>query len=161
MPVQTSYSTTHNPAYAGMPADLQLCNMVSKLNASGDVIPYGKGVVSDGENAAQLPDASSTANEFAGVAMYELNRAQFDGAMDGAVNGYDFTSITVGPVWVIAAATVVKDDPVFLRVGATQNGDFSNAAGTGATLSVQIPNAKFLSGGNAGDLVKISLGVGG
>lgn len=161
MPVQTAYSTTHNPAYAGMLADLQLCNKVSKLNTSENPIAYGKGVVSSSEVGAELPVSTSTSADFCGVVMYELNRAHRDGVVNGAVPNYEFTSITFGVVWVIAASAVAKDDPVFLRVGATQSGDFSNSAGAGATASVQIPNAKFLSDAAAGQLVKISLGLGG
>ncbi|MGB5803635.1 MAG: hypothetical protein WBH21_06430, partial [Vibrio anguillarum] len=57
--------------------------------------------------------------------------------------------------------TVAKDAPVYLRVGATGAGDFSGIVGTGATLGVLIAGAKFLTAGDAGDLVKISLGLGG
>ncbi|MCE2029284.1 structural cement protein Gp24 [Sessilibacter corallicola] len=161
MPVQTSYSTTHNSAYAGMPVDLQLCNKVSKLNTSDEPIAYGKGVVSSTEIGAELPTSSSTAAEFCGVVMYELNRAHRDGVVSGAVPNYEFTAISFGAVWVVAASAVTRSDPVFLRVGETQTGDFSNAAGTGATASVQIPNAKFLGEAAPGQLVKISLGLGG
>jgi len=71
------------------------------------------------------------------------------------------TVVTTGPIWVRVLDTVVADAPVYLRVGATDAGDFSGIAGTGATAGVLIPNAKFLTGGDAGDLVKISLVVGG
>lgn len=161
MTVQTTYSTTHGVAYAGMVADLQLANEISKVNNGAAVIPYGKGVVTSGEDGADLPTAVSVASEFIGVAKRELNRAYQPSDTFGALTENDFTVLTHGVIWVTAAATVAKDDDVFLRVGATQTGDFSNAAGAAATLSVQIPGAKFLTGGDAGDLVKISLGIGG
>lgn len=161
MTVQTTYSTTHNEAYAGMIADSQLKNTISKLNKSGAIIPYGKGVVSDGEDASLLPDSGSVAKEFNGVCVYEVNRAQADGAVAGAVIGQDFTVMTEGVIWVTARATVAKDDPVFLRVGATTPGDFSNVVGSGGTLAIAITGAKFLTGGATGELVKISLGLGG
>lgn len=47
MTVQTSYSIDHGEAYAGMPVDQQLINIVSKLNASGATIVYGKAVATD------------------------------------------------------------------------------------------------------------------
>lgn len=169
MTVQTTYSTTHQAAYAGMLVDLQLYNTTSKLNKGTAIIPYGKGVVTEDEDGAQLPDGTSTAAQFVGVVMYEINRAQVDPTIPGiaaAVEAgippdYEGTIITFGTVWVTAAATVAKDDPAFLRVGATNNGDFSNAAGSGATASVALTNAKFLTGGDAGDLVQLSLGLGG
>lgn len=161
MAVQTTYSINHAPAIAGMVADTQLLNTISKLNKGATTIPYGKGVVSDGEDGAALPGAASTAEQFNGVVMYEVNRAQADGDVAGAVSGYDFTVVSTGVVWVRAAENIVKDQPVYLRVGATNNGDFANTAGTGDTLSVAIPGAKFVSGGNAGELVKASFVIGG
>lgn len=162
MPVQTSHTLDHGVAYAGMVADLQLRNTVSKVNDGSATIPYGKGVVSSGEYGADLPVPASTAAEFIGVAQRELNRAYADGETFGAPTERDFSVVTQGVIWVVAASdSVVKDEPVYLRVGATNTGDFANAAGSSATLSVAIPGAKFLTGGDTGDLVKISLGIGG
>ena len=164
----TSYLTEHQAAYAGMLADLQLYNTISKLNKTAATIPYGKGVVSEDEDGAQLPSSGDTALQFTGVVMYEINRAQLDATIPGVTPGEagipvdrDGTIITHGVEWVVAAGTVAKDDQAFLRLGATNNGDFANAAGSGATESVSIPNAKFLTGGDVGDLVQLSLGVGG
>lgn len=163
MSVQTGpYSTTHNAAYAGMPVDQQVRNAISKLNNTVAVIPFGKGVVTgDVDEAMALPGAGSVLKEFTGVVQYEINRAQQDGDVAGAVINHDGTVITKGVVWVVAAATVVKDDPAFLRVGATNLGDFSNAAGTGVTLSIALTDSKFLTPGGVGDLVQLSLGMGG
>lgn len=160
MPVIGGNSIDHGVAYAGQVADLQLCNAVSKLNKTGASIAYGKGVVTDDEQSAKLPEAGSTAAEFNGVVKYELNRARQDGE-SGAPDGYDMTVVTTGPIWVTVLDTVAKDAPVYLRVGSTGTGDFSGVEGTGATLGVLLPNAKFLTSGDAGDLVKISLGLGG
>ncbi len=161
MSVQTNYTLSHNEAYKGMVADLQLSNTVSRLNKGAANIPFGQGVVTDGDNGAKLPTAASTAAEFNGVAVYELNRAIADGDALGAVPLRDFSVITHGPVWVEVLDTVSKDDPVYLRVGATGLGDFSGIAGAGATLGILIPSAKFLTGATAGNLAKISLGIGG
>jgi len=165
MAVQTTYNTEHAAAYAGMPADGQLCNTVSRLNASGATIAYGLGVVTDTtvttSDAATVPTGASTAAQFNGVVMREVNRAYADGETFGALNERDMTVINQGVVWVEVLDTVAKDAPVYLRVGATGNGKFSGVVGSGATLGVLIPDAKFVSGGEAGDLVKISLGLGG
>lgn len=161
MPVQTTYSLDHNVAYAGMVNTSQPCNLIGKLNKTAATIPYGIGVVSDGEDGVKPAEAGSVANDFVGVTMYELNRAQADGETAGIPQDRDGTIIAHGELWVLATETVAKDEDVFLRVGATNTGYFSNAAGTGATLSVQIAGAKFLTGGATGELVKISLGIGG
>lgn len=155
----TSYSTTHGAAYAGMLADQQLYNTVSKLNKSTTVtIPFGRGVVTDGDDGAKLPVSGSTAAQFVGITMRELTRAYREGDVFGAVPVRDFAVITRGVVWVPAAVTVAKDDPVYMVLA---DGTFSNVIGTGATLAVLVNNAKWVSSAAAGVLAKISLGIGG
>lgn len=161
MSVQGGNSIDHGFAYAGMVADAQLLNGVSKLNKGTVNIEFGKGVVTDGEDGGKLPLPGSTAKQFIGVVKHELNRAHQDSALTGATPDFDFTAVTHGVIWVLVLDTVAKDDDVFLRVGATDPGDFSGIVGTGATLGVVLTGAKFITGGDAGDLVKISLGLGG
>lgn len=164
MSVQGGNAIYHGFAYAGMLADTQLYNAVSKLNkgAVGTSIAFGKGVVTDSDYGAKLPTGTSTAPEFNGVVRYELNRAHSDTDTNGgATGGYDMTVVTHGVIWVTVLDTVAKDDPVYLRVGTTNTGDFSGIVGTGATLGVLLPGVKFLMDGVAGSLVKISLGLGG
>ena len=161
MAVQTTYGIDHGKWYAGMVNNLNTVQSYSKLNKGTEVIPYGKGVVTDGEDGAAIPTAVSTADQFNGVVMYEINRAQKDGDVAGGVPGYDMTVVSTGAIVVRAAGTVAKDDPVFLRVGSTATGDFANVVGATVTLGVELPNAKFLTGGADGELVQISLNVGG
>jgi hypothetical protein len=160
MAVVGGNAINHGAAYAGMVADLQLANTVSKLNKGAVGIAYGKGLVTDGDDGAKLPLSGSTAAQFVGINKYELNRARTATEV-GAPAKLDMTLVTAGVVSVTVLDTVTKDAPVYLRVGATGNGDFSGIVGTGATLGVLIPNAKFLTGGTAGQLVKVSLVVGG
>lgn len=157
----TSYGLNHGKAFAGMVADGELSNIISKLNTSDVTIPYGKAVFRDGEDAAILPTDASTAGQFVGVAVRELNRAYMDGQAFGAVPHKDFSVLTAGVIWVTAAEAVTVGAPAFVRVGDTGTGDFAAAAGADDTLAVAIPNAKFVSAGAAGSLVKISLVVGG
>ena len=69
--------------------------------------------------------------------------------------------LTAGVIWVTVAEAVAVGDAAFLRVGATQTGDFAKTEGSTATLSVAIPGAKFLTAASAGGLAKLSLVVGG
>lgn len=162
MTVQTTYAIDHGQAYAGMVADLQVCNTVSKLNDSGATIVYGKAVATNTtEGKSRLVATGDTALDFNGIAMRELNRAYADGDTFGAPDGRDMTVVTEGVVWVVAAEAVAVDDQAYFRVGATSQGDFSNAAGTGVTESILIPGAKFITAGAQGDLVKVSIGLGG
>ncbi len=161
MVVQTTYSIDHAQAYAGMKADQQINNTVSRLNKGATNIVFGKAIVSDGEDGGKLPTGASVAADFNGVAMRELNRALADGDLLGAIAGKDFTVITHGVVWVVVLDTVAKDAPVYMRIGATGLGDFSGVVGAGITAGILLPNVKFITGGVNGDLVQISIGVGG
>lgn len=167
MPVQGGNAIDHGRAYAGMPADGQTYNHVSKVNNGAANVPYGYGVVTDPadvEQGAILPTSTSTAAKFIGVAVRELNRAYTSTEVFGAPIDRDMTVRTAGPIWVTARVAVVKDDPVYLVIGdgtGTNQGQFSNVVGAAATLAVLIPNAKWVSSAGAGALAKISLVIGG
>jgi X-X-X-Leu-X-X-Gly heptad repeat protein len=163
MPVLGGNAIDHGFAYAGMVADAQLCNGVSKLNKGTTTLIAGLGVVTDGDDGASAPVDTSVAANFVGIVKYELNRVLGNDGL--TVNAkHDMTVITHGVVYVQANVDVVKDDPVFLIVGdgtGTDQGKFSNVIGTGATLAVAIPGAKFVSTALASSFTKISLGLGG
>ena len=161
MTVQTTYAIDHAEAYAGMKADQQINNTVSKLNKSGATIVFGKAVATDTEGSSRLVATGDTTLDFNGVVMRELNRAYADGDVFGAPDDKDMTVITHGVVWVVAAEAVAVDEQAFMRVGATSQGDWSNAAGAALTESISIVGAKFITAGAQGDLVKLSLGLGG
>lgn len=164
MSVQGGNAINHLPAYAGMPADAEIYNHVSKLNTMASNIPYGYGVVSSGDDGAALPTSTSTAANFVGVVVRELNRAYAQNETFGAPVDRDMTVRTAGPIWVTARVAVTKDQPVYLVIGdgtGANQGQFSNVAGTGPTAAVLIPNAKWVSSAGAGALAKISLVIGG
>lgn len=164
MPVQGGNSIDHGFAYAGMVADAQLCNGVSKLNKGADVIPFGVGVVSDGDDGAKIPVGGETAANVVGIVKYELNRAQQDGDPHGAIPDFDMTVVTHGVVYATARVDVTKDDPVYLVVSdgtGTNQGEWSNVVGAGATLAVLVAGAKWTTSATAGNLAQISFGLGG
>lgn len=164
MPVIGGNAINHGAAYAGMVADGELSNAVSKVNKGTVNIAYGLGVASDGDDGAKLPTSASTAANFIGVVKRELNRAYAAGDVFGAVAERDMSVETVAPIWVVARVAVTKDDPVYWVVGdgtGTNQGQFSNVVGAAETLAVLIPNAKWVSSAGAGALAKISLKIGG
>jgi hypothetical protein len=165
MSVSGGNAINHGVAYAGMMATVfELRNGVSKLNKGTVNIPFGTGVVTDGDDGAKVPVAASTAANFVGVVKRELNRAYAASDIVGAVAKYDMTVITTGEVWVTAFVSVTKDQPVYLIVGdgtGTNQGKFTNVVGATSTLAVLIPNAKWTSSAGAGALAKISLNIGG
>lgn len=166
MPVQGGNTINHNTAYAGMIADGQLSNRVSKLNKTDALIKAGLGLFSDGDDAAKLPEATSAEDTFVGFVVREIDRT-ISITGDGADNiKRDMTILTVGTMWVEASVAVAKDDPVFVIVGdGTANnaslGKVSNVVGAGATTAIEISGAKFISSADAGKLAKISLKIGG
>jgi hypothetical protein len=164
MPVQGGNAIDHGIAYAGMAADGQTSNDVSKLSTGSVNIPYGYGVVSDGDTGAVIPTSTSTAADFVGIVKRELNRAYTATEVFGAQVDRDMTVRTAGAIYATARVAVDKDDPVYLVVGdgtGTNQGQFSNVVGAAATLGVLVPGAKWVSSAGAGELAKISLVIGG
>ncbi len=161
MTVQGGNSIDHGALYEGMLVDGQLCNKVSKLNTLSTVIPFGRGVVTDGDAGARTPLTTSTAAQFVGVVKRELNRATRDGETSGAQPDYDMTVVTRGVVAVTPTVDVNKDDSVYLIVGTSAPGQFTNVAGSGATAAVQVEGAKWLTTVTGGTISKISIGFGG
>ena len=157
----TSYGLNHDAAFVGMVADGQVANIVSKINDATATVTYGKGVVRNGEKGFLTATADSVAADFVGVLVRELNRSYADGETFGASVDRPASVLTAGVIWVTVAEAVAAGDAAFLRVGATQTGDFAKSAGTDATLSVAITGAKFLTAAASGGLAKLSLVVGG
>ena len=161
MAVQGGNKIDHAPAYAGMVADLQLSNRTSQL-VKGANVPFGYGVVrgaADGQ--VVLPTSGSVAGDFVGVAVYELNRAYTTGEVVGATKDMSGTFMTAGVIWASPAAAVADGDKVFLGVGATVAGRFTNAAGTAGTAAVEITGAKWLDTAASNGLSRVSLVIGG
>ena len=159
--VKTSYDINHGAAFAGMVADDQLANIVTKSNITANVVPYGKGVIRDGatEQGIGTISTSTAATAFVGVAVRELNRAYALSDTFGAVPKKDFSVLTAGTIWVTVQEAVNPGDAVALIINATNPGDFKKTAG--ASDAVAIPGAKFLTAAAVGGLAKASFVIGG
>lgn len=159
---QTSYSLTHAKAIAGMVADGEVTNTISKVNNSAGVIPYGRFVARDGDTGMKPLLAASTANDIIGVTRYEVNRAQAAGADAGVPVERDGSVLTMGPIWVESIGTVTAGSPVYAVVAqGDDTGKAAGAAGSGDTLAVAVSGAIFAEAAVAGQLAKVSLKVGG
>ncbi|MCP4789184.1 MAG: hypothetical protein GY881_02995, partial [Gammaproteobacteria bacterium] len=146
----------------GMLADDQTKNIISGLNSGTSTIPFGAGVVRGAvAGSVQRATAASTAADFVGVAVYELNRAYEDGSIMGVPQDMDASILTMGGIWVQVAGTVTDGAPAFMGVGTSVANRWTAEEGAAATLAVAIPNAKFLDAGSAGSLVRLSIVVGG
>lgn len=165
MAVQGGYAINHNKALAGMMVDSQRNNTVSKLNTTSATVPYGVAVARDGEEGFELLTNSSVIADVVGVLRREMNRAVADGDIHGVPTKRDGSVLTVGTIYVPVIATVTAGQAAYVVIGNGTDldtvGHFSNAAGTGATTALAMPNAKFISGAASGGLAALSIVVGG
>lgn len=161
MAIQGGYTLDHNKAFVGQIADGQLSDIVSKLNKGAANIAFGSAVVEDGVDAAKLPTTASTAPNFVGVAVRELNRAyaHTDGSDFGAVANKDFSVMTTGAIWVKVGEAVTARDPACFYITAGNFGKFGKTAAGGSQIA--IPNAKFLTSATANGIALLSLVIGG
>lgn len=159
---QTSYTLQHAKAVAGMLADSEVNNNISKVNNSAQTIQYGRFVARDGDNGMLPLAAATTAANVLGVTRYELNRAQgLTGDVVGVPPDRDGTVVTMGAIYVESIVTAPAGAPAFAVVAQGANtGKVSNVAGADATLAVAVQGV-YAEAATAGQLAKISLRIGG
>lgn len=163
---QTSYGLQHGKYVAGMVADGEVNNSISKVNNSAQTLRYGRFVARDGDNGMMPLLATTTAANILGLVRYELNQAQgLTGNVAGIPPERTGSILTMGAAPVECITTAVSGTQVFVVVGDgtsdTNVGKVANAAGTGANTAVAFPGATFAEAATANSLVKISLKVGG
>ena len=158
MAITNKVRLNHAPAFVGMVADLQLVNRVSRLNNTATVIPYGTAVEADATEGTVKPFVSG---KFVGILIREMVDVTYDGKNFGLNPNQTGTFMTDGVIWVTAGETVAIGDDVFIGTGNDVKGMFTKQAGSSGTLAVALPNAKFLTAGNKGDLVRIKVTIGG
>lgn len=161
-----TYEIDHAPLIAGMIAEGQVNNNVSKVNLSAQTVAFGRFVARMGDAGFMPLTNTSVLANIVGVVRYEVNRAFMPDAFVGAPIDRDATIITMGAVAVETITTASNGDPVYVIVGDgtgdLQNvGKVANVIGAGPTLGVLLPDAKFIRSGAAGSIVVISMKVGG
>lgn len=160
MPVLGGNAINTPFALDGLVVDGQLKNLVSGVVTTTDS-NYGAPVIRGAEvGEVEVPSATFTADKFVGVLVHELNRAHTESSGMFAPVGYDASILTNGVIWVRVAGDVAVGAKAFAGVGVDVRGQFTGQAGTGATLAVEIPNAKFVSAAKAGELAKLSIVIG-
>lgn len=135
---QTTYQNAPNAGYAGMIADATDNTILSKQITVGAV---GFGLaVSRGASAGQSRLGGTI---YDGITVADKADADASYAVD------EIAGVMVkGTIWVTASNTVTPADPP----------TFTLATGViGAGLVTAIPNARFLTGGSAGQLVQLQL----
>lgn len=158
---QTPYTINHDRALAGMVADGEVNNTISKVNKSTATIPYGRFVARAGDDGMNPLAAATASADILGVLRYEVNRAQ-TGATAGCPVDRDGSVLTMGAVYVETIAAVTAGAPVYAVVAQNANtGKAAAAVGADATLAVAVTGATFAESATAGQLVKVSLKIGG
>lgn len=154
MAITNAVNLYHAPAFAGQVADLQLSNIVSKLNKGKETIPAGVAVQADGADAVK---ALATGGKPIGIVVRELENV---GPL-GIAAGRTGSVLTTGAIWVKAGAAVTADAAVYAGVGTEVAGTFTAAEGESNTAAIAVPGAKFLGDAAKGELVRISITIGG
>ncbi len=154
MAITKNAAINHDPAFVGQIADLQVSNLVSKLNATNATLPCGTAVQADGDEGAKPVESGGKP---IGVVTRELVN---DGEL-GIKPGRTGDVMTLGVIWVVAGEAVSKGDAVYAGVGTNVKGKFTKTAGSGVTEAVVVADAEWLDTTAKDGLGRISIRIGG
>lgn len=114
--LQTSYTDQIAPAVAGMVANGETSNRVSRSNEDATAIAFGKAVFrGTGENGCT---ATPTAGQLLGISIANSGLALLPGQTADAYPQYEAVNIlALGAIWVTAGATVAKGDQAYVTSG--------------------------------------------
>lgn len=155
MAITEGYTLNHGLAYAGMVADAEVNNTVTRLNKTGAPIPYGRFVSTVDFNAMKLAAAGDV---IAGVTRRQLDHATPSNGTFAIQDKDDGGVLTMGAIWVEAGEVFAAGDLVKaeVTVGANQ-GKAIKATDENDAL----PNAVVTDYYADKQLVQISLKIGG
>jgi hypothetical protein len=149
MPVQSTYVERIAQAVPGMPASMVNYNVVTRQVEGADIgfgLAVGKGTLDRQVKLGQV-----LAN-FIGISVKDTTLVVTQGDKYVATN--NIAVQTLGEIWVRPQVTVLANDPVWFN---TVTGAFAKATGT--SLVGPVPGAYWVTGGSAGGLAIISLGI--
>lgn len=156
MAITGGYTLNHGKAYAGMVADGELNNTVTRLNKTGAPIGFGL-FVSAGDEFDRMQPATADAR-IIGVTRRELNHVtQTDGTY-AIQDGMDGGVLTVGSIWVQAADEFEVGDQVAVEL--TAGADLGKAKKAAAPEDA-LEGATVVGYDADAELVQISLKIGG
>lgn len=163
--MQTSYDVLPAPAMAGLIADMQNIDVISRrLDVA---VPFGVFVAKGAtERPAAGIDAGSaklptlTGDQILGVVVFEQNKPGKNLASNLALEANDVASILrQGVIWVICEKAVNEGDPVFVRHAAnggnTQLGAVTDTDDT--TFTSLLANARFAATTAAAGIAPVEL----
>lgn len=143
--VQSTYASSISDAVAGMVANMETANKLTRLCEDSGGVGFGKALF-QGTNDNQVTATASTA--FIGISMKDVT------AIDSTADTYpQYDNVSVlnkGVIWVLAGGTVAAGEAVYVD----GSGNFVESASGATALS----GVTFDSSGVDGDLVRIRLG---
>lgn len=148
MPTQTSYSSQHAVAYAGLIASGVPSEVVSRTNNNATAIAFGTPVdFGAGDNECKVHAATGVV---VGIAVRDPSLPPNN--TDTFKQYDDVTILRAGEIWVTAAVAVNEGDPVYY---VDADGTWTNVSGAGANIA--LGTSRYLTAAGIGALAKISV----
>lgn len=144
--IQTTYSERQRVAFAGMIANSEENNEVTRLVEDAGGIGFGKACY---RGTADNQVTATPSAKFVGISVRNLTLEAVDA--DKYVQKANIPLMNRGVIWVTAGVNVADGDPVYV----TPAGVFTNVDGTGANFL--IADAEYDTTASAAALAKVRL----
>lgn len=159
MAITNDVKLKHDPAFAGQIGGMEVANKISKVNTSTASIPYGLGVVRDGQDGFKLPTTTTVAADFLGVPERAYQDITLEGEEFGTRPKHYASVVTMGTIWVKVSEDVAAGDAACLAIKAGAEGKFCKTPKEAEAIA--IPGAVFREGAAEGGLALIAFRIGG
>jgi hypothetical protein len=140
---QTTYAGNLAPGYEGMPANMEVRNVISRTIETAGGVGFGKPVYQGATDQA----VATTGSILRGVTEADHNVRPTAAQTDGYAQGDTVSIMTKGVIWVVANGAVTPGAPAYVTAGGAWS-----ATASGNTA---VPNAIFDSTAANGALAKL------
>ncbi len=158
MAITNDVKLKHDPAFAGQIGGMEVANKISKVNTSTASIPYGLGVVRDGQDGFKLPTTTTVAADFLGVPERAYQDITLEGEEFGTRPKHYASVVTMGTIWVKVSEDVAAGDAACLCIKSGSEGTFCKTAKDSEAIAIP---AVFREGAAEGGLALIAFRIGG
>ena len=158
MAITNDVKLKHDPAFAGQIGGMEVANKISKVNTSTASIPYGLGVVRDGQDGFKLPTTTTVAADFLGVPERAYQDITLEGEEFGTRPKHYASVVTMGTIWVKVSEDVAAGDAACLCIKSGSEGTFCKTAKDSEAIAIP---AVFREGAAEGALALIAFRIGG
>lgn len=158
MAITNDVKIKHDPAFAGQIGGMEVANKISKVNTSTASIPYGLGVVRDGQDGFKLPTTTTVAADFLGVPERAYQDITLEGEEFGTRPKHYASVVTMGTIWVKVSEDVAAGDAACLCIKSGSEGTFCKTAKDSEAIAIP---AVFREGAAEGGLALIAFRIGG